>query len=334
MPRLRLKYNLYNMLKIKAFYRTLEDLEKADEIYRSLTFILNKLHLKGPNGKENLSQNFKDAKAVSCIRDIAEDLAKSQVTFVSRMKTLWSALLNKQRQFTDTFENYSVPSEYYQGVIFGGVYYVLSKQKAVTDEHLGFIETFVSDFPEALPYFNVFKNETIGDTHPSSESQSTPTHDIPADETDEEKVERVNSNLEVEQLRKALTKAEDEKKEMTKTIESLRDNIQAFGVRSKKGDKLPLLTAKQVAIFLKAIFFEHNSLTNNAKNLTPLLQRFGGWAPTTAENALGYEVTQDECDELAEIFQDYAPKIGNIIKAYPGKFKQQKNEKLQNNLKS
>ena len=85
------------MLKIQAFYQTQEDLEKADELYKSVTFILNKLRLKGPNGKKELSQGFKDTKAVSCIRDIAEDLAKSQVTFVSRMKTLWSSLLHSQK---------------------------------------------------------------------------------------------------------------------------------------------------------------------------------------------------------------------------------------------
>lgn len=154
------------MLKIQAYYRTEEDLEKADELYKSVTFMLNKLRLKGPNGKKELSQNFKDTKAVSCIRVIAEDLAKSQVTFVSRMKTLWNTLLNPQKQFIDSFDNYCVPYEYYQGTIFGGVYYVLAKQKTVDDEHLELLETFVSGYAEALPYFNVFKAALIGDTQP------------------------------------------------------------------------------------------------------------------------------------------------------------------------
>ena len=154
------------MLKIQAFYQTQEDLEKADELYKSVTFILNKLRLKGPNGKKKLPQRFKDAKAVSCIRDIAEDLAKSQVTFVSRMKTLWSSLLHPQNQFSDSFENYAVPYEYYQGTIFGGAYYVLAKQKTVDDEHLELMETFVSGYAEALPYFNVFKTALTGDTRP------------------------------------------------------------------------------------------------------------------------------------------------------------------------
>lgn len=462
------------MLKIQAFYRTKDDLENAKEPYRSLTFTINKLRLKGPNGKKSLSQSFRDTKALSCIRDIAEDLTKSQVTFVSRMKTLWDSLLNPQSQFTDSFENYSVPYEYYQGIIFGGVYYVLSKQKNVTDEHLDMLVTFVSDYPEALPYFNVFKvtlidntlplvphpstnaaikatdtksllkqfiqrlnnhliqidaidwadatmgferdimkelfwgienstflktitnaiintwnklieiedkrcmvkvsnaataltainkwkfdgifNETINqffdnlwverrarDTYATSttgnlttlqKSQPTPTHDTPADETEAEKVEPNNSNVEIEQLSKKLTKAEAEKKEMTETIASLQNDLMAFKTRDKKAKEFPVFTAKQVAIFIKALFLEHNSLTNNVKNLAPLLQRFGGWAPTTAEGALGYEVTQDECNELAEVFNLYAPHIGTIIKAYPDRYRQKKSDRLQNNLKS
>ena len=155
------------MLKIQAFYRTQDDLQKADEPYKSVATILDKLYLKGPNGKKELSyQGFNNAKAVSCIRDIAEDLAKCQVSFVNRMKTLWSSLLNPQKQFTDSFDSYSVPYEYYQGTIFGGVYYVLTKQMTVDGEHLDLMATFVSNYAEALPYFNYFKIALIDDTLP------------------------------------------------------------------------------------------------------------------------------------------------------------------------
>lgn len=154
------------MLKIQAFYYTQADLQKADEPYKSVASILDRLYLKGPSGKKSLSQGFKDVKAVSCIRDIAEDLTKNQVTFVNRMKTLWSSLLHPQKQFGDSFDNYAVPYEYYQGTIFGGVYYVLAKQKKVDDEHLDLMESFMSSYPEAQPYFNVFKTALIGDTRP------------------------------------------------------------------------------------------------------------------------------------------------------------------------
>lgn len=166
------------MLKIQAFYRSKEDLEKADEVYKSVTFIINKLRLKEPKGKNSLSQNFKDTKAVSCIRYIAEELTKSQVTFVSSMKNLWVALLHPQKKFSDTFDNYAVPYEYYQGIIFGGVYYVLSKQKTVDDERLEMMVSFVSNYPEALDYFNVFKTELSPLTSQSSTNNATKNTDI------------------------------------------------------------------------------------------------------------------------------------------------------------
>lgn len=162
------------MLKIQPYYRTNEDLEKANEPYKSVANIIDKLYLKGPKDKKALSyHSFKNTKAVSCIRYIAETLAKSQVSFVCRMKTFWSSLLNPNRQFSDSFDNYSVPYEYYQGVIFGGVYFVLAKLKNVDDEYLTMMETFVSNYSEAQPYFTVFKNELIDDNRPLTPRPST-----------------------------------------------------------------------------------------------------------------------------------------------------------------
>ena len=163
----------------------------------------------------------------------------------------------------------------------------------------------------------------------------TPEQDLSADATEVEKVGSSNPSEEDELLRKKLAEVVAEKEKMSTTIESLKNDLLAFKTRDKKGKDIPLFTAKQVAIFIKAIFLENNSLTNNVKNLAPLVQGFGGgWAPTTAENALGYEVLQDECNDLAKVFDDYAPKISNIIRDYPNKFKQVKGQKLQNNLKS
>ena len=105
-----------------------------------------------------------------------------------------------------------------------------------------------------------------------------------------------------------------------------------FKTRDKKNGELPLFTAKQIAIFIKAILLEHNSLTNNVKMLAPLVQRFSGFAGTTAENALGHKVTQEECDKLAKVFDEFAPKIGNIIKGYPEKYEKLKGKKLKENL--
>lgn len=145
------------MIKINPYYRTDEDLNKAEEPFMSITCILERLYLDGVNGKKDVSYNFKNTYAVSCMRDFAEDLAKKQTTFVSRLNYLWGSLMNPNKQFSNTFDSYSVPYERYQGIIFGGVYYVLAKQKSVSVVHLDMLSSFVSAKAEALPYFNVYK---------------------------------------------------------------------------------------------------------------------------------------------------------------------------------
>jgi len=145
------------MIKINPYYRTDEDLNKAEEPFMSITRILERLYLDGVNGKKDVSYNFKNTYAVSCMRDFAEDLAKKQTTFVSRLNFLWSSLMTPNKQFFNSFDSYGVPYERYQGIIFGGVYYVLAKQKSVSVVHLDMLSSFVSAKAEALPYFNVYK---------------------------------------------------------------------------------------------------------------------------------------------------------------------------------
>ena len=145
------------MIKINPYYRTEEDLNKAEEPFVSITRILERLYVDGVNGKKDVTYSFKNTYAVSCMRDFAEDLAKKQTTFVSRLNSLWGSLMHPYKQFSNSFDNYGVPYERYQGIIFGGVYYVLAKQKSVSVEHLNLLSNFVSAKAEALPYFNVYK---------------------------------------------------------------------------------------------------------------------------------------------------------------------------------
>ena len=145
------------MIKISPYYRTEESLNKAEEPFKTITRILERLYLEGVNGKKDVSYSFKNTYAVSCMRDFSEDLAKKQTTFVSRLNYLWDSLMHPNKQFSNSFENYGVPYERYQGLIFGGVYYVLAKQKSVSVDHLDMLSSFVSAKAEALPYFNVYK---------------------------------------------------------------------------------------------------------------------------------------------------------------------------------
>lgn len=55
------------MIKINPYYRTDEDLNKAEEPFMSITYILERLYLDGVNGKKDVSYKFKNTYAVSCM---------------------------------------------------------------------------------------------------------------------------------------------------------------------------------------------------------------------------------------------------------------------------
>ncbi len=161
------------MIKINPYYRTEEDLNKAEEPFMSITRILERLYLDGVNGKKDVSYKFKNTYAVSCMRDFAEDLAKKQTTFVSRLNYLWGSLMHPNKQFSNSFDSYGVPYERYQGIIFGGVYYVLAKLKSVSVGHLEMLSSFVSAKAEALPYFNVYKEAAKPNVSAQSQDMAT-----------------------------------------------------------------------------------------------------------------------------------------------------------------
>lgn len=161
------------MIKINPYYRTEEDLNKAEEPFMSITRILERLYLDGVNGKKDVSYSFKNTYAVSCMRDFAEDLAKKQTTFVSRLNYLWGSLVCPNTQFSNSFDSYGVPYERYKGIILGGVYYVLAKQKSVSVEHLDMLSSFVSAKSEALPYFNVYKEAAKPNVSEQSQDMTT-----------------------------------------------------------------------------------------------------------------------------------------------------------------
>ena len=142
------------------------------------------------------------------------------------------------------------------------------------------------------------------------------------------KIKAAVQELETERAKKKSEPTDEEQE----TIKSLKNDLDAFKVREKDGREVVMFSAKQMAIIVKAVLLNHKSLTNNAKNLAPLLQRFGGWKEKYAISALGYAVTQKECDELEEIFKPFAPAIGSIIKQYPTIFAEEKKAKLENNL--
>lgn len=155
----RYKTRVIIMIVIHKYYRSDIYLQNSEEPYKSLASIVDTLYLKRVAGNYPLSYSiFDNIIVVNCMRTLAEKLAKNSVTFIKQLQTQWNAVLNPKRQYTIGYFNFSVPYEYYQGVIFGGVYYVLAKQKLVDIKLLDCMETFVSEYPAAVPYFDIFKN--------------------------------------------------------------------------------------------------------------------------------------------------------------------------------
>ena len=147
------------MIKVIPYYRYDKDIQEIGEPYKAIAIIIDRLYLKGPHDNDALSySSFLNIYALSCIRTIAEDLAKHTVSFVNQSKKDWTNLLNLQRTFTNDFDRYSVPNNSYRGTIFGGVYYALAISESVDEELLGLLEAVVSVEASAVPYFNVFKD--------------------------------------------------------------------------------------------------------------------------------------------------------------------------------
>lgn len=132
------------MLTIQTFYPTSDSLETAKEPYRTVAAMINNFYK--PNNFEEepeLSMKFKDFLAVSCIRDIAEDLAMHKITFVGRMRTLWNGLYDTRDLAHNSFKLYSVPNNLLCGLIFGGVYYVLHVESMVSEELQNTLNNYV-----------------------------------------------------------------------------------------------------------------------------------------------------------------------------------------------
>jgi hypothetical protein len=73
------------MIKIKPFYLNDNDLREIQEPYKSVALIIDKLRLPDANGNIAVTLSFKNTLALSCIRDIAEDLVENSIYLANRL---------------------------------------------------------------------------------------------------------------------------------------------------------------------------------------------------------------------------------------------------------
>jgi len=293
------------MLKIKAYYQKKEDLQKLEGPYKSMINVFDRFYLKPPKGSnKNASLRFSNTLAISCIRTLAEDLTENKNAFVHQMKNLWVNLLNQKQIFSNYFDSYAVPYPFYLGIIFGGVYYVLSKQAEVDKEKLQMMDEFVSGNADALPFFNVYKEE-LKNAEPTLQS-----------DVENMKFDSVN-NENISDLKQQIRKLIKENKE-------LKDKIEASNTKEEKG-----LTAQQAAIFITTICHNLGGLPQNGReNLYPLLQFIFGFTENTSKQALRRKITEDSASSLACNFEEISPKIANLILDMPRFLEESKHDHL------
>ena len=144
-------------MNIQHYFKSGEDLEKAEEPYKSIAIIIDRLYLKAPEGTQPLSRDdFSTVHALSCIRHIAEGLAGHPVSYVLCLQQYWTDLKPNADKSFSRYDYYGAPKDSYRGVIFGGVYYALAHQNFDTELLDLFVE-FMTPMKDALPFFNHFK---------------------------------------------------------------------------------------------------------------------------------------------------------------------------------
>lgn len=234
------------MIKLKAYYPTSVDLQKAEEPYRSVLRIIDKLKFMKPKGAKDVSTLFKNHHALSCVRTIVEDLIQNNLSFVSEMQRLWNNLFDERDLKYNEFDRYSVPYIHYRGIIFGGVYYVLSLKKSVSDEYLLIMEEFIKRYPDAVPFFDVFKKAVVDST--SMASASAATQNSPDTIV-------ISSNGAVSaDMQKELDEVKRENEKLKKIIEEY---------TGQKDYKKPFFTVNQIAIATYFLFQEKINVMDN-----------------------------------------------------------------------
>ncbi len=146
------------MIKIESYYNELNELNEAEEPFRSVATMIDRMGANKEKDLEPLSMEFSPTLAVNCIKTIAERLTQNKVSFVRQIRSLWHDLCNIRSMSANKCESYAVSHVRYLGVIFGGVYFVLAYQKSVDEELLALLDSIVSEHSGALPYYNKMKS--------------------------------------------------------------------------------------------------------------------------------------------------------------------------------
>lgn len=145
--------------------------------------------------------------------------------------------------------------------------------------------------------------------------------------------------VEVENLKAQLEEASDksfQSKEITNTekdkiINELQQRIAdyeaIFDPQDIKRKKVIAMTGKQHVILFLAVLAYHNKIPNARTNLSFLLSFISSRNESTMIDYLKNRITQEECDTLAQYFNQETPFIASLIRELPKKLEKDKSEK-------
>lgn len=145
--------------------------------------------------------------------------------------------------------------------------------------------------------------------------------------------------VEVENLKAQLKEASDknfQSKEITNTekdkiINELQQRIAdyeaIFDPQDIKRKKVIAMTGKQHVILFLAVLAYHNKIPNARTNLSFLLSFISSRNESTMIDYLKNRITQEECDTLAQYFNQETPFIASLIRELPKKLEKDKSEK-------
>ena len=145
--------------------------------------------------------------------------------------------------------------------------------------------------------------------------------------------------VEAENLKAQLKEASDksfQSKEITNTekdkiINELQQRIAdyeaIFDPQDIKRKKVIAMTGKQHVILFLAVLAYHNKIPNARTNLSFLLSFISSRNESTMIDYLKNRITQEECDTLAQYFNQETPFIASLIRELPKKLEKDKSEK-------
>lgn len=120
---------------------------------------------------------------------------------------------------------------------------------------------------------------------------------------------------------------QDEVDKLKASIARLENDLEAFNTQDGKNR----MTASQAAIFILTVCHHLGGLPNDKKALSPILQWGWGFSESTSERALGAEAQQSVADKTAQFLESFSPKLGRLIREFPGTFNELRKQKLKDN---